>query len=319
MNITILTHLEREDDKKRDVVVDQVAKALKQGKHKISILGVHGDIGKLRTGLTRRKPDLVFNLMETFGENQLGAVGVVGFLDLMSLPYTGGGPGEFYIQEDKGLAKKLLAFDGVRYPEFAVFSQDAALETGGHLRLPLFVKPLRMDASIGIDGKSLVHSTGDMIDRVRHIHKTVHDSALVEEYIDGREFYVGVLGNAEPRPFPPIEMDFSGMPEGMAHVLDSKAKWSEKSHGVQGYAGRRGQGGGRLTRQAPEDGGRRLPRPARPRLRPDRHAPDGDGRRVRDRGQRQLLPGTDGRVRLVRGGGQHRLPDAHQPHRRSGM
>lgn len=234
MNVTILTHLEREDDKKHDVVVDQVAKALKQGKHKVSVLGVHGDIGKLRTGLMRRKPDLVFNLMETFGDNQLGAVGVVGFLDLMGLPYTGGGPGEFYIQEDKGLAKKLLAFDGVRYPEFAVFSQDAELETGGHLRLPLFVKPLRMDASIGIDAKSLVHSTGDMIDRVRHIHKSVHDSALVEEYIEGREFYVGVLGNAEPQPFPPIEMDFSGMPEGMAHVLDSKAKWSEKSAEYKG-------------------------------------------------------------------------------------
>ncbi len=115
----------------------------------------------------RRKPDLVFNLMETFGDGQLGAVGVAGFLDLLGLPYTGGGPGEFYIQEDKALAKKLLAFDHIRYPEFAVFSRDADLETGGHLRMPLFVKPLRMDASIGIDAKSLVHSTRDMIERVR--------------------------------------------------------------------------------------------------------------------------------------------------------
>ncbi len=234
MNITILTHLEHEGDKKHDVVVDQVAQALKQGRHKVSILGVHGDIGKLHAGLARRKPDLVFNLMETFGDHQLGAVGVVGFLNLMGLPYTGGGPGEFYIQEDKGLAKKLLAFDGVRYPEFAVFSQDAALETAGRLRLPLFVKPLRMDASIGIDGKSLVHSTGDMIERVRHIHKVVNDSALVEEFIEGREFYVGVLGNAEPVAFPPIEMDFSGMPEGKPHVLDAKAKWSEKSPEYRG-------------------------------------------------------------------------------------
>ena len=229
MNITILTYLEHEGDKKHDVVVDQVARALKQGKHKVSVLGIHGDIGKLRLGLMRRKPDLVFNLMETFGDGQLGAVGVAGFLDLLGLPYTGGGPGEFYIQEDKALAKKLLAFDHIRYPEFAVFSRDADLETGGHLRMPLFVKPLRMDASIGIDAKSLVHSTRDMIERVAHIHKAVKDSALVEEYIEGREFYVGVLGNAEPQAFPPIEMDFSGMPEGMAHVLDAKAKWDEKS------------------------------------------------------------------------------------------
>jgi D-alanine-D-alanine ligase len=234
MNITVLTYLESEGEKKHDVVVDQVAAALKKNKHKVSILAIHGDVNKLRTGLLRRKPELVFNLMETFGSNQLGAVGVVGLLDLLGVPYTGGGPGEFYIQEDKGLTKKLLSFDGIKYPEFAVFSQDAELETGGHLHMPLFVKPLRMDASIGISRKSLVHSTKEMIERVTNIHKTVHDAALVEEYIEGREFYVGVLGNQEPQAFPAIEMDFSGMPEGMAHVLDSKAKWDEKSAEYKG-------------------------------------------------------------------------------------
>jgi D-alanine-D-alanine ligase len=234
MNITVLTYLESEGEKKHDVVVDQVVAALKKGKHKVSILAVHGDVNKLRTGLLRRKPDLVFNLLETFGSNQLGAVGVVGLLDLLGVPYTGGGPGEFYIQEDKGLTKKLLSFDGIKYPEFAIFSQDAELETGGHLHMPLFVKPLRMDASIGISGKSLVHSTKEMIERVTNIHKSVHDAALVEEYIEGREFYVGVLGNQEPQAFPAIEMDFSGMPEGMAHVLDSKAKWDEKSAEYKG-------------------------------------------------------------------------------------
>ena len=234
MNITVLTHLEHENDKNHDVVVDQVGRALKEGGHKVSVLGVHGDARKLLAGLTRRKPELVFNLMETFGDNQLGAVSVVGFLDLLGLPYTGGGPGEFYIQEDKGLAKKLLAFDGIRYPEYAVFSPDADLETGGRLRMPLFVKPLRMDASIGIDAKSLVHSTAAMIERVAHIHKTVKDSALVEEYIEGREFYVGVLGNSEPMAFSPIEMDFSGMPEGAPHVLDARAKWNERSAEYRG-------------------------------------------------------------------------------------
>src|ERR1700693_954967 len=181
MKITILTYLEHEADRAHDVVVDQVARALKQGKHKVSVLGVHGDIGKLTTGLRRRKPDLVFNLMETFGENQLGAVGVVGFLDLMGLAYTGGGPGEVYIQEDKGLTKKITSFDSIRYPEVAISSMEPEFETAGHLHMPLFVKPLRMDASIGIDAKSLVHSTGEMIERVAHIHKAVKDSALVEE------------------------------------------------------------------------------------------------------------------------------------------
>jgi D-alanine-D-alanine ligase len=234
MKITILVHLEKESAKTYDLVVDQVADALRGGGHKVSILGVHGDISKLRTGLMRRKPELVFNLMETFGNHQLGAVGLAGLLDLLGLPYTGGGPGEIYIQEDKALTKKLLAFDSIRYPEYAVFSPDADLETGGQLRMPLFVKPLRMDASIGIDAKSLVRSTREMMERVLDIHRRVKDSALVEEYVEGREFYIGVLGNAMPQVFPPIEMDFSGLPDGAPRVLDAKAKWDEKSPKYKG-------------------------------------------------------------------------------------
>jgi D-alanine-D-alanine ligase len=234
MKITILTHLDHENATTHDVVVDQVADALRWGGHRVSILGVHGDVARLRTGLRRRKPELIFNLMETFGDSQLGAVGLAGLLDLLGLPYTGGGPGEIYIQEDKALTKKLLAFDGIRYPEYAVFSPDADLETGGQLRMPLFVKPLRMDASIGINGQSLVRSTHELMERVLDIHRRVNDAALVEEYVEGREFYVGVLGNGTPQVFPPIEMDFSGLPDGVPRVLDAKAKWDEKSPQYKG-------------------------------------------------------------------------------------
>jgi D-alanine-D-alanine ligase len=234
MNITVLAYLEQEKARTHDVVVDQVAGALKKGGHKVSVFGVHGDVKKLIAGLSRRKPDLVFNLMETFGNNQFGAVGVVGLLDLLGLSYSGGGPGEFYLQEDKALTKKLLAYEGIKYPDYAVFSRDADLETGGRLRLPLFVKPLRMDASIGIDAKAVVHGTKDMMKRVVAIHEKVNDSALVEEYIEGREFYIGVLGNQEPVAFPAIEMDFSGLPDGKPHILDAKAKWAEKSAEYKG-------------------------------------------------------------------------------------
>jgi D-alanine-D-alanine ligase len=217
------------------VVVEQVGKALRKTKHKVSVLGVHGDVKKLINGLSRRKPDLVFNLMEMFGKNIFGDIGVVGLLDLLDVPYTGGGPGEFYLRQDKALAKKILAFENIKYPDFAVFSKDAELETGGNLRLPLFVKPLRTDGSIGIDGsKALVRTAPEMMERVVAIHKKLNDSALAEEYIEGREFYVGVLGNQDPVVFPPIEMDFSGLPEGAPRVLDAKAKWSEKSAEYKG-------------------------------------------------------------------------------------
>ena len=231
MKITVLTHLDKESDKTYDPVADNVVKALREQGHTASVFGVHGDIKKLMTGLARRRPDLVFNLMETFGASELGAVGQVGLLDLLGVPYTGVGPGELYLQEDKALTKKLLAFDGIPYPDFALFTRNAELEIGGNLRMPLFVKPLRMDASIGIDGNSLVRDATALMKRVVMIHEQLNEAALVEEYIEGREFYVGVLGNHDPQAFPPIEIDFSGMPEGKPHVLDSKAKWDEDSPG----------------------------------------------------------------------------------------
>lgn len=234
MKITVLGYLDKEDGEMADEVVQQVAAALRKAGHRVSVFGVHGDPRKLISGLSRRKPELVFNLMEMFGDNLLGAIPVVGALDMIGVPYTGAGPGELYLQEDKSLTKKLLAFDQILYPDFAVFSKDADIETGGKLRMPLIVKPLRMDASIGIGAKSVVRSAREMMERVIDIHEKQNDSALVEEYIEGREFYVGVVGNQNPIPFPPIEIDFTGFPEESPRILDAKAKWDTKSAEYKG-------------------------------------------------------------------------------------
>ncbi|HET6797752.1 MAG TPA: hypothetical protein VFH40_11375 [Gemmatimonadales bacterium] len=236
MKITVLTYLDSEDEnsKEYDAVVPQVARALRSLGHRVSMLGVYGDVKRLITGLWRRKPDLVFNLMEMFGENVFGDIPVAGLLDLLGLKYTGSGPGELYLSQDKGLTKKLLAFEDILYPRFLIFSQQQAFETGGNLRMPLFVKPLRSDASLGIGGKSLVHDAVQLMERVAFIRKELNDSALAEEYIEGREFFVGVLGNAQPKPLPPVEVDFTGFPEGVPKVLDSKAKWDERSKEYKG-------------------------------------------------------------------------------------
>jgi D-alanine-D-alanine ligase len=235
MRVTVLHFLEKENDAgSGDPVAGQVAAALERAGHNVSLLGIHGNLARLRSGLARRKPELIFNLMETFGDSQLGLVGLARFLDLFGVTYTGNGPGEYYLQEDKALTKKLLAFDNVRYPDFAVFTQDANLETGGSLRMPLFVKPLRMDASIGIDADSLVHNAREMMERVLLIHDKVRDAALVEEFIEGREFCIGILGNGTPQAFPPIEIDFSGMPPGVPRILDANAKWREDSPEYRG-------------------------------------------------------------------------------------
>jgi len=236
VKITVLTYLDSEDEnsKEYDPVVPQVARALRRLGHRVSVLGVHGDVKRLIAGLSRRKPELVFNLMEMFGDNVFGDIPVTGLLELLGLRYTGSGPGELYLSQDKGLTKKLLAFEDILYPRYAVFSRQAAFETGGNLRMPLFVKPLRSDASLGIGGKSLVHDAVALMERVAVIHKELEDSALAEEYIDGREFYVGVLGNGQPKALPPVEVDFTGFPEGVPKVMDSKAKWDERSKEYKG-------------------------------------------------------------------------------------
>jgi D-alanine-D-alanine ligase len=234
MDITILAYLEPGDEKP-DVVMEQVAQGLESCGHKTSILTIRHDVNEMIEGLKKRKPNLVFNLVESFGHDILGGqMGVAGLLDLLELPYTGGGPGEIYLQEDKALSKKLLAFEQVPYPDFATFSPNAEFETGGNLRMPLFVKPLRMDASIGIDERSLVRNTAQLMERVQYIHKTFGDAALAEEYIEGREFYVGVLGNDDLTAFPPLEMDFSGLRTGAVPIMDSEAKFDQTSDRYHG-------------------------------------------------------------------------------------
>jgi D-alanine-D-alanine ligase len=233
MHVTILVYQEP-DEQKPDVVVEQVAAALEKVGHKTSLLTIRSSVTELVEGLKKPKPDLVFNLVESFGDDIMGgSMAVAGVLDLLELPYTGGGPGEIYLQEDKALAKKQLAFEHIPYPDFATFAPDADFETGGNLRMPLFVKPLRMEASIGIDEKSLVRNTQQLMERVLYIHKTFGDAALAEEFIEGREFYVGVLGNGELTALPPLEMDFSGIKNG-PHVMDSKAKFDEASERYRG-------------------------------------------------------------------------------------
>jgi D-alanine-D-alanine ligase len=234
VKVTVLANVETDGGQDWDVVAEQVATALRERGHDATILGVGPSPRRLIEALERRRPELAFNLVEEVGDDPNGDVAVAAILDLLAIPYTGSGPGELYLAADKALGKKLLAFEHILYPRFAVFSRDADLETGGNLRMPLFVKPLRMDASIGIDGDALVRDSNALMRRVIKIHDEVGDSALAEEYIEGRELYVGIVGNLEAQPLPPIEVDFTGFPEGAPRVLDARAKWDEASPEYRG-------------------------------------------------------------------------------------
>jgi D-alanine-D-alanine ligase len=223
VKVTVLTHVEPGDA--RDVVVDQVAGALAR-RHQVDVLEVYDDVTGLVSKLRELAPDLVFNLCEGWADDVFAEPGVAALLELLKVPFTGSGSAEILLTQDKGLTKKLLSFAGVLSPRFAVFNSDADIERGGSLRMPLFVKPLRGDASIGIHSEeSIVHDSPSLMRRVIEIHEKHNDAALAEEYIEGRELYVSVLGNRQPEALPPIELDLSGLPEGRAAIADRDVKF----------------------------------------------------------------------------------------------
>lgn len=232
VRIAVLTWVE-EEGAECDPVVDQVVRTLRAAGHEVTIVAVFDDVDALMRLRAEPRPDLIFNLMEMFGDEVTSDVAVAGALELLGIPYTGGGPGELFLAQDKALGKKLLAFEGLRYPNFAVFYPDAGLETGGSLRFPLFVKPMRADASIGIDDQSLVKDSGALMRAVARIHEEVGDAALAEEFIEGRELYVGVIGNANAIALPPLEMDFSKAGDG-PHILDQESKFERGTAKFEG-------------------------------------------------------------------------------------
>ena len=233
MRITVLTSRVPVGDHPYDPVADRIVEALRTGGHRASVLAAD-DPRRIISGLSRRDPDLVFNVLEELGPTRFGAVAVAGLMEILGRPFTGGGPGELFVGQDKALTKRLLAFDQVPYPNFAVFDRTDEPQVPGDLKMPLFVKPVAMDASIGIDGKALVRSAAELRERVKRIHSHIGDSALAEEYIDGREFYIGVLGNTTPVALPPIEVDFSGLPADKPRIMDRKAKWDHRSAEYRG-------------------------------------------------------------------------------------
>jgi D-alanine-D-alanine ligase len=227
--VRIVVLCNQDEDNDIDPVVEDVVAPLRARRHEVEVLGVGGDVRQMLDGLERLRPDLVFNLIEWFGDDMNGDIAVAGTLDALGVRYTGSGPGELYLSADKALTKKLFAFEELKYPRFAVFGRGTEFETGGNLTLPLFVKPARMDASVGIEEDGLVRDATALMNRITWIHEELGVDALAEEYVDGREFQVGILGNGQPIAFPPVEVDFSKLPPGRPRILGGRAKWDKGS------------------------------------------------------------------------------------------
>src|SRR5205807_2296773 len=149
-------------------------------------------------------------------------------LDLLGRPYTGAGPQGLYLAQDKGLAKKLFQFYNIRTPYFATCYQGK-LDHSQEISFPLIVKPEAEDGSLGIDQGSVVGSVKELMERIHYVQEEFNSPALIEEYIEGREIYAGILGNQNPEVLPLVELDLSRLPEGMPKVAGTEVKWEKDS------------------------------------------------------------------------------------------
>ncbi len=216
-----------------DEVVDQVKGALEKNKHKVFLLGIDDDLSVLLHGLKTQKPDIVFNLCETYAGKDTFELHITALLEMLGQRFTGTGPVGMALRQDKALSKKLLQFYGIPCPGYAVFDK-LNMEFAGRMRFPMFVKPLRGDASLCVDDFSLVNNYEGLITRTGQIQDELCQPALVEEYIDGRELYVSVLGNNPPQVLPIIEMDFRGLSDEHPHIYGWQGKFGA---GTEQYEG----------------------------------------------------------------------------------
>ncbi len=217
-----------------------VMKTLQANGHEVKMLGVQSELTPIRDAVEEWKPDIVFNLLEEFHGESLYAQNVVGLLELLRVPYTGCNPRGLMLARGKDLSKKLLKYHRVPVPAFAVFPMGKKVRRPARLKFPLIVKSLWEDASLGIAQASIVDSDEKLAERVAFIHKRLNTPAIAEEFIEGREIYVGVLGNDRIQVLPVWELSFSNLAEGAHAIATEKVKhdpiYQEKRGILQGPA-----------------------------------------------------------------------------------
>lgn len=174
--------------------------------HDVHVLGVQWELRPIREAVDVLKPDIVFNLLEEFHGETTYDHNVVGFLELMKVPYTGCNPRGLMLSRGKALSKKLLAYHRIRVPDFAVFPIGRKVRRPRRLAFPLIVKSLIEHSSTGISQASVVDSDEKLAERVRFVHERIGTDAIAEQFIDGREIYVSVLGNDRLLAFTPWEL-----------------------------------------------------------------------------------------------------------------
>jgi D-alanine-D-alanine ligase len=209
---------------------------LREAGHEVRALGLYDNLAELRQEITAWKPDIAFNLLQEFQGIVTYDQHIVAFLELMRQPYTGCNPRGMMLSRDKVLTKQLMAWHRIPTPQFALFRRGRPYRLSAKLRYPLFVKSATEDASLGISQASIVEDRARLRERIDFIHESTKTDALVEEYIEGRELYVGLCGNERLRTFPVWEMNFGTLPKLMSGIATRRVKWNlkyQQKHGIE--------------------------------------------------------------------------------------
>ena len=215
-----------------------VVSTLKKLGHEILPLGVKSELGVIQSAIENWKPDIAFNLLEEFDGVAVYDQHVVSYLELLHLPYTGCNPRGLMLARDKALTKKVLSFHRIPYPEFIEVPQGRTVRRPKWLSFPLIVKSVSEEASLGISQASIVEDDDKLSERVTFIHNSVGSGALIERYIEGREFYVGIIGNGQLQVLPVWELIMDKLPEDAKRIATERVKWSRKYQQKYGITSR---------------------------------------------------------------------------------
>jgi len=202
---------------------EEIAEALTKKGHEVSMHCLDGRARSLKA-VAGLECELVFNLTESYAGDDTKDVNLAAYLDLLGLPYTGSGPTGLLLAQDKAVAKRLFTFHGLGTPHFATMYQGR-LHWSDDIHFPVIVKPKREDGSIGIEFSAVVGSIKELMERIDALHADLDSPVLVEEYIEGRELYVSVLGNETPTALPVVELNLSDLPEGTPKIAGTEVKW----------------------------------------------------------------------------------------------
>jgi D-alanine-D-alanine ligase len=203
---------------------DYVVQKLKSVGFNAYSLNIKDDLNLLLKHLTEEKPDVIFNFIEIYKDNPRLEMNIVGLYELLGIPYTGAPAMGLANCQNKVLAKRLLSSAGIRIPHFFIVHVKST-KYPHRLKYPLLVKPAFEDASVGIENESIVSSGKQLRKRIEHVLKQFNQPALVEEFIEGRELNVAVMGDKRLRVLPISEIDFSTMPDHLHNIVSFQAKW----------------------------------------------------------------------------------------------